>query len=112
MKRISLLAACALAVALAQPGLAAEETAPDQPATERAGPAVKLHGIVNSVNTTAGRVNITHDPVPALKWPAMKMNFKAADSALLKDLKPGMSVDFEIRKIEDEYRIVRIAPAN
>ena len=66
------------------------------------GPAVKLHGVVNSVNASAGRVNITHDPVPELKWPAMKMNFKAHDAAMLKDLKPGMTVDFEIQKMGNE----------
>ena len=74
--------------------------------------AVKLHGVVNSVNTTHGRVNITHDPVPELKWPTMKMNFRAADPALLKDVKSGMTVDFEIEKREGQYLVTKITPVH
>lgn len=76
-----------------------------------AGPTAKLHGVVNSVNAANGRVNISHDPVESLKWPAMKMNFKAHDPALLKDIKPGMTVNFEIQKMGNEYHITSIAPA-
>ena len=76
-----------------------------------AGPTAKLHGVVNSVNAANGRVNISHDPVESLKWPAMKMNFKAHDAALLKDIKPGMTVNFEIQKMGNEYHITSIAPA-
>jgi Cu/Ag efflux protein CusF len=111
MKRIPGLAVFVLAVAFAQPGLAAEQDHGDHQSADQAGPAVKLHGVINSVNATAGRVNITHDPVPELKWPAMKMNFKAHDAELLKDLKPGMTVDFEVQKMGNEYHVTRIAPA-
>jgi Cu/Ag efflux protein CusF len=41
----------------------------------------------------------------------MKMNFKAHDAELLKDLKPGMTVDFEVQKMGNEYHVTRIAPA-
>lgn len=77
---------------------------------EQAGSTHKLHGVVNSVNAPASRVNITHDPVESLKWPKMKMNFKAQDAALLEGLKAGTVVDFEIRKVGDEYLITRIEP--
>jgi Cu(I)/Ag(I) efflux system membrane fusion protein len=110
MKRLPALAVFVLAVAFAQPGFAAEP-AGDHDSADQAGPAVMLHGVVNSINAAAGRVNITHDPVPELKWPAMKMNFKAHDPAMLKDLKPGMTVDFEIQKMGNEYHVTRIAPA-
>ena len=70
----------------------------------------KLRGVVNRVDHNAGRVNITHDGLESLKWPKMKINFKAHDAALLKDLKPGMRVDFEIEKMGEEYYVTRIAP--
>jgi len=111
MKRTSLLAVFVLAVVSAQPGLAAEQDHSDHQSADQAGPAVKLHGVVNSINAAAGRVNISHDPVPELKWPAMKMNFKTVDPTMLKDLKPGMAVDFEIQKMGTEYQVTRIAPA-
>jgi hypothetical protein len=41
----------------------------------------------------------------------MKMKVKARDPALLKDLKPGMTVDFEIQKLGNDYQLTRIAPA-
>ena len=110
MKRIPALAVFTLAVAFAQPGVTAEQEHGDHPPAGQAGPAVKMHGVVNSVNAPAGRVNITHDPVSELKWPTMKMNFKAHDPALLKDLKPGMTVDFEIQKMGDKYHILSITP--
>lgn len=72
----------------------------------------KLHGVVNSVNADAARVNITHDPVESLKWPKMKMNFKAHDAGLLKDIKAGMTVDFEIQKMGNEYHLTKITPVN
>jgi len=69
------------------------------------------HGKVNSMDTAAGKVNITHDPIKSLKWPKMTMNFTAHDPALLKDIKPGMTVDFEIQKMDNAYHITGITPA-
>jgi Cu/Ag efflux protein CusF len=73
-------------------------------------PAHSAHGKVNSVDAAGGKVNITHDPIKSLKWPKMTMNFTADDPALLKDIQPGMTVDFEIRKMGNQYRITSIAP--
>ena len=109
--RIPVLATFLLALGLAQPGFAAHhEASDDHHMGHQAGAGVKMHGVVNSINSAAGRVNITHDPVPELKWPTMKMNFKAQDPAMLKDLKSGMIVDFEIQKMGSQYLITRITP--
>lgn len=70
------------------------------------------HGTVNMVDAAGGKANITHGPIKSLKWPAMTMDFRVDDSALLKDLKPGMEVDFELAKKEGGYRIVKIGPAS
>lgn len=105
MKLVVALATLALSLAVPPPALAAGE--PEDTHT-----AVKLHGVVNSINTTHGRINITHDPVPELKWPSMKMNFRTADPTLLKDIKSGMTVDFEIEKREGQYLVTKIAPVN
>ncbi len=104
--------AVAAALAFCVPLAFAAEEAHDGHANHHgdAGPTAKLHGLVNSVNAANGRVNISHDPVESLKWPAMKMNFKAHDPALLKDIKPGMTVNFEIQKMGNEYHIMSIAP--
>ena len=68
------------------------------------------HGRVNSVDVAAGKVNISHDPITELKWPSMTKDFQAS-SPTLKNIKPGTYVVFELRKMEDGYHIVKIAPA-
>ncbi len=112
MKRIPALALFAVAIALAQPGVPAEAAQDNQHNAEPAGTPVKMHGVVNSINATAGRVNITHDPVAELKWPTMKMNFKVQDPSTLNGLESGMTVDFEIQKMGSQYLVTRITPVN
>ena len=67
------------------------------------------HGVINSVNLQAGTVNITHHAIPALGWPGMTMNFAVQDKAALPTLKPGLQVDFDLRKLPSgSYVISRL----
>jgi Cu/Ag efflux protein CusF len=68
------------------------------------------HGTVNSVDAAGGKVNLSHDPIKTLKWPKMTMDFTVHDPTMLKDIKPGMEVDFELMKIVGTYQITKIAP--
>jgi Cu(I)/Ag(I) efflux system membrane fusion protein len=52
-------------------------------------------GTVEEVDAKAGTVSLSHGPVASLKWPAMTMEFKVANAALLKTLKPGAKVKIE-----------------
>ena len=36
-----------------------------------------------------GKINLSHDPIQALGWPSMTMDFKLTDGVSIKDLKPG-----------------------
>lgn len=93
------------------PALAADEPQTHMHGTDPAGAkTVAGHGKVNAIDLAAGKVNITHDPIKSLKWPKMTMDFQAS-SPTLKDIKPGMEVDFELRKTGDAYHIVKIVPA-
>ena len=72
----------------------------------------KAEGSVEAVDTKAGTVRINHGAVPTLKWPAMKMEFKAANLSLLSGLKPGQSVAFEfVERRPGEYVVTSIAAA-
>ncbi len=55
----------------------------------------KADGVVDSIDAKAGTLMIKHEPVASLKWPAMDMEFKAANEALLKGLKSGSVIAFE-----------------
>lgn len=71
----------------------------------------KAEGTVDSVDAKTGMVSISHGPVPSLKWPAMTMEFKAANDALLKSLKPGSAVAFEfVERQPGEWVITGVKP--
>ena len=63
---------------------------------------------VLSVDAASGRVELAHDPIPALKWPAMTMGFQAEDKSQLAAIKPGDRVEFELyaeAKKEGEFTL-------
>ena len=86
-------------------------TAPDVTAPSPAPVEHMATGILNSVDQTAGTVNITHGPVASAGWPEMTMSFKLADPNAAADLKPGERVDFHF-KIESgmDATVTLIAP--
>lgn len=69
-------------------------------------------GAIDSVNQKTGMVTLNHDAIAALKWPAMTMEFKLANTALLQGLKPGARVTFEfVERGAGEWVVTRISPA-
>jgi Cu/Ag efflux protein CusF len=54
------------------------------------------------VDAAKGRVELDHDPIASLKWPAMTMGFLLRDKAQLGGLKPGDRVEFELRGEPDK----------
>lgn len=88
----------ALAVALGQPVFAAEMPAMPMQGMQMAQPAAaasaRASGTIKAIDMQKNRVTIAHGPVPALKWPAMTMGFKAAPAQLAR-LQPGDQVTFE-----------------
>lgn len=71
------------------------------------------HGVgsIEVLDWAHATVTIAHDPIASLGWPAMTMDFHARDPALLRPLKPGQKVDFEIVEgPAGESIIIRIQP--
>jgi len=57
-------------------------------------------------------VNLSHNPIPEIGWPAMRMDFPVAPSVDLTAIKPGTRVNFTIEKGQSGmYEIKAIAPA-
>jgi Cu(I)/Ag(I) efflux system membrane fusion protein len=79
-----------------------------QPAAQRH----KGSGTVEAVDAKAGVLEIAHGPIPSLRWPAMTMEFKVKDPAMLATVSKGQTVEFEIAQgAPGEFVIERIAPA-
>jgi Cu(I)/Ag(I) efflux system membrane fusion protein len=55
-------------------------------------------GTINKINNDAGSLNISHEAIPALKWPAMTMDIKVADRKILSTAKPGQAISFGLTK--------------
>ncbi|MEI7611855.1 MAG: efflux RND transporter periplasmic adaptor subunit [Betaproteobacteria bacterium] len=72
----------------------------------------KASGRVDSIDLKEGSVNLEHGPVASLNWPSMTMEFKLANEALLKGLKPGAKIDFEfVERGQGEWVITALKPA-
>lgn len=59
-------------------------------------PPVLARGAVTAIDVAGGRIELEHEPIPALKWPAMVMMFPVADKVLLSRVKRGDAVDFAL----------------
>jgi Cu/Ag efflux protein CusF len=70
------------------------------------------NGTVNSVDPVQHKVNLSHNPIPEIGWPAMTMEFPVKPSVDLNALKPGTRVNFTIEKGQGGmYEIQSITPA-
>src|SRR5262249_38521824 len=68
-------------------------------------------GTVNSVDAAQHKVNLSHQPIPEIGWPAMTMEFPVAPAVDLGAIKPGSRVNFTIEQVEGGmYEIKAIAP--
>lgn len=69
---------------------------------------VHATGTVKSIAQNHESVRIFHDPISALKWPAMNMPFEVIDHELTHPLSVGDRVDFEFIQKEGKNIIVRM----
>lgn len=66
-------------------------------------------GVIHSVSRMNRKVNLTHEPIPELNWPEMKMDLDVAKDVNLKGLSSGQKIQFHIELGEDKvYRITEI----
>ncbi len=66
---------------------------------------------VNSVNAGERKINLSHEPIPAIKWPSMTMDFAVASSVDLSQVQPGAKVRFTLtRGAGGTYTVEAIRP--
>jgi len=75
-------------------------------------PEIWAEGVINAVDVASRTLNVMHEPIPALNWPAMTMDFPVAAGVNLTKLKPEAKVRFRLREGGDgRHAIEVIEPA-
>ena len=101
-----------LKAALGTFGTAEQKPSASQGAATGANQVHKGEGTVRAMNLQTGSINIEHGPIASLKWPGMTMEFQVKEKALVKSVKPGDTVEFElVQQGPGEFLITRITPA-
>lgn len=70
--------------------------------------AIEATGTVKSIAANHESIRIFHDPIPALKWPAMNMEFKVKDHDLTHTLEVGEKVKFSFLRQGFDNLIIKI----
>ncbi|TKW61115.1 MAG: hypothetical protein DI628_00350 [Blastochloris viridis] len=65
-------------------------------------------GTVNSVDAANRTININHDPIKALGWPKMKMQFSVDAAVKLDGVKAGDAIGFTLTPKGDDYLITEL----
>jgi Cu/Ag efflux protein CusF len=73
--------------------------------------AQSVKGTVTKVDPAAGKVTLDHAAIPKLDMDAMTMAYRVKDPAMLKDLKTGDKVDFDVAETDGGYTVTKIQKA-
>lgn len=74
---------------------------------------VTTTGTLLQIDEATRELRIKHDPIPAIGWPVMTMQFKAATDVNLTGLSKGDAISFDFNpETDDGYVISAIRPAN
>jgi Cu/Ag efflux protein CusF len=78
------------------------------PAVQVAAAAIaRSTGVVKGMDASMGRIIVSHEAIPSLKWPAMIMSFRIS-AELAKDLKEGQKVEFEFEPRDMDGTITKV----
>lgn len=68
-------------------------------------------GVVKDIDTKQNTIILAHQPIKELNWSAMTMAFKVADGKLLKGVKVGEQVSFDLKGSGMDPVVTAIRPA-
>ncbi len=113
MKRVLIATLIAAAFALPAAIFAAGDPGGHQMAqAPAAADAQMADGLVKKVDKSAGKLTLSHGPLPALGMPAMTMVFRVKDAAWLDQMKVGDKIRFMADKVNGLYTVVHFEAAN
>lgn len=70
--------------------------------------AAPVNGEVTKVDPAAGKITLRHEPIKNLDMDSMTMVFRIADPAMLRTVKPGDRVRFEVDRINGQLTVTSI----
>ena len=82
-----------------------------QAATAPARDLPTVSGIVEKVDAASGRITLDHGAIPNLNMDAMTMVFRAADPAMLKQVKQGDKIRFSADRVNGQITVTKIQKA-
>jgi Cu/Ag efflux protein CusF len=78
----------------------------DMGKTKSAGQEYATKGKVVAVKESG--ITVAHEPVPALKWPAMTMDFRTGSPDVASGVKPGDTVSFKFVERNGQYVVTHL----
>ena len=73
--------------------------------------AQSVNGTVTKIDEAQGKLTINHGPIKNLDMDAMTMVFRASDPAMLKGLKAGTKVKFDVDRVNGQLTVTKLQPA-
>jgi len=70
--------------------------------------AVSGNGVIKAINTTDNTLNLQHEPIDELGWPAMTMDFSVMADVDLSALSLDQTIMFQLEKHGDSYMITSL----
>lgn len=98
----SLFAACS------PPPPAADPPAPAAEARSAATAAIEGVGVVTEIDPAAGTISLDHQAIAAINWPAMTMQFRAENPAILEGVAVGDRVRFELKSAAESTIVTAV----
>lgn len=65
-------------------------------------------GEVRKIDAGAGKITLKHGAIPGLELPATTLVYLVASPDLLKDVKPGDTVQFTAQRVNGQYTVTAI----
>ena len=63
-------------------------------------------GVIDEIGQDS--LMLSHEPMPALKWPSMTMEFKKGEQLNLNGFKPNDKIRFQMRQKGDQFEVLRM----
>lgn len=78
------------------------------PAAASEADAIRAFGTVTAIDAAAGTISLSHEPIPAVQWPAMTMQFRAEDPSILQGIAVGDRVAFALKSAQEPQVITMV----